>query len=192
MTKEQAEALAIAWRYDYEEQVRGVYRTQSPLDATSSTAMSSMAACKSNPLITAIPTHTEQDASHDLDAHNDHKKLYQERLVANKIRIDREVTIANVETETARVSVPIEKKRVVIERAPATLAVPGSVNFGEGEVARINLLRVLTFIKKHLYVKKSESTKWWIRKRLKLKRVRREELDVNTDGRPVVDRSDRI
>jgi len=62
---------------------------------------------------------------------------------------------------------------------------------GEGEVARMkSTQRLLTFIKKHLYVKKVKSTKWWIRKRSSRDNCR-EELDVNTDGRPVVDRSDR-
>jgi stress response protein YsnF len=45
-------------------------------------------------------------------------RLYEERLVANKIRRQTgEVAIGKrVETETARVSVPVEKERVVIER----------------------------------------------------------------------------
>jgi len=75
--------------------------------------------------------------------------------------------LANVETETARVSVPIE---TVVMSELLQRRWQGSrswyVNFGEGEVARMkSTQRLLTFIKKHLYVK-SESTKWWIRKRL--------------------------
>ncbi len=46
-----------------------------------------------------------------------------------------------LETETAQVSVPINKERVVVERVTPQDAVravaPSSVNFGEGEVAGI-------------------------------------------------------
>jgi uncharacterized protein (TIGR02271 family) len=45
-------------------------------------------------------------------------KLYEERLVANKSRVKTgEVSVGkHVETETARVAVPVEKERVIIER----------------------------------------------------------------------------
>jgi len=51
-------------------------------------------------------------------------KLYQERLIANKKRakIGRVAIGKHVGTETQRVSVPIEKERLVVERVtPADL-----------------------------------------------------------------------
>jgi uncharacterized protein (TIGR02271 family) len=75
-----------------------------------------------------------------------------------------EVTIGkHVETETARVSVPIEKERVVIERVTYRRW-RGScpcVAFGEAEVTRVELYEeTLTFAKKPLSGKKSELIKW--------------------------------
>jgi len=121
MTKEQAEALPefslIAWRLRYESKVRGVYRTQSPLVSSTCTAL---AAVPSNPLITAIPTHTEQDASHMIWMPT-MIKLLQERLVANKIRAKTEVTIVALKLKLHGFQYRL--KTVVIERVtPATLA----------------------------------------------------------------------
>ena len=203
MTKEQAKDLPefsdrMALDYDYEEQVRGVYRTQ---DAASSTATSSMAAVPSNPTYNRDTYTYEQDASlYDLNAHNDQTiKLYQERLVANKTRTKTgEVTIGkHVETETARVSVPIQKERVVIERVTpqdAGRAVdPGSVNFGEGEVARMEIYSETADIHKEAFVREEVRVNKVVDQETveAQETIRREELDVNTDGRPVVDRSDR-
>jgi len=70
--------------------------------------------------------------------------------------------------------VPLEKERVVIERVTSRRwqgSCSGSVNFGEGEVARMEIYEeTLTFTKKHLCVKKSKSRKWWNRKQLKHKK----------------------
>ena len=149
MTREQADHLPEFSNlekidYDYEEQVRGVYRpaattrstmvdtsaslessapleASAPLDTASMAGMSAMAA---QPAVT--PTYNrdtydyKQDASlYDLDEQNHQTlKLYQERLVANKQRVKSgEVAIGkHVETETATVAVPVEKERVIIER----------------------------------------------------------------------------
>ncbi|MBW4637813.1 MAG: DUF2382 domain-containing protein [Gloeocapsa sp. UFS-A4-WI-NPMV-4B04] len=148
MTREQADHLPEFSNlekidYDYEEQVRGVYRpaatrstmvdtsaslessapleASAPLDTASMAGMSAMAA---QPAVT--PTYNrdtydyQQDASlYDLDEQNHQTlKLYQERLVANKQRVKSgEVAIGkHVETETATVAVPVEKERVIIER----------------------------------------------------------------------------
>lgn len=148
MTREQADHLPEFSNlekidYDYEEQVRGVYRptatrstmvdtsaplessapleASAPLDTASMAGMSAMAA---QPAVT--PTYNrdtynyKQDASlYDLDDQNHQTlKLYQERLVANKQRVKSgEVAIGkHVETETATVAVPVEKERVIIER----------------------------------------------------------------------------
>jgi uncharacterized protein (TIGR02271 family) len=198
MTKEQAEALPefselTALDYDYEEQVRGVYRTQTT---------GSMAAVPSNPTYNRDTYTYDQDASlYDVNAQdNQSLKLYQERLIANKQRVKTgEVAIGkHVETETTQVSVPLEKERVVVERvtpADAGRAVdPGSVNFGEGEVARIETYAETPDIRKEAFVREEVKVKKVVDQETveAQETLRREELDVDSQGRPVVDSSDQI
>ncbi|MBD2165879.1 DUF2382 domain-containing protein [Calothrix sp. FACHB-156] len=117
-------------------------------------------------------------------------KLYEERLIANKNRVKAgEVTVGKrIETETAQVSVPIQKERVVIERVTPTAADAvvdaRESQFQEGEVARIEVyeetpdIRKETFVREEVRVKKvvdndtveAEGT------------IRREELDIDTSG----------
>lgn len=117
-------------------------------------------------------------------------KLYEERLIANKNRVKAgEVTVGKrIETETAQVSVPIQKERVVIERVTPTVedAVVDAreSHFQEGEVARIEVyeetpeIRKETFVREEVRVRKvvdsdtveAEET------------IRREELDIDTSG----------
>ena len=70
--------------YDYEEQVRGVYRT--PATGTTGTSVSSMAP---TPTYNRDTYDYQQDASLYQMNEQDHQnlKLYQERLVANKQRV---------------------------------------------------------------------------------------------------------
>ena len=75
-------------------------------------------------------------------ADNDNVKLYEERLVADKERHKAgEVAIGkHVETETAKVAVPVEKERIVIERTTPTnekVVAPGTADFSGGEVERM-------------------------------------------------------
>jgi uncharacterized protein (TIGR02271 family) len=195
MTREQAEALPeysdrMTTDYDYEEQVRGVYRTP-----TTGASVSPVA-----------------DATYDRSTYNyqqepslyeindrDHQtlKLYQERLIANKTRVKTgEVTVGkHIETETARVSVPIEKERVVIERvtpADAGQAVaPGTVSFQEGEVARMEIYEETPDIHKEAFVREEvRVSKVVDRETVDAEEtIRREELDVNTTDQTFVDRS---
>lgn len=187
MTREQADHLPEFSNlekidYDYEEQVRGVYRpattrstmvdsslessapleASAPLDTASMAGMSAMAA---QPAVT--PTYNrdtydyKQDASlYDLDEQNHQTlKLYQERLVANKQRVKSgEVAIGkHVETETATVAVPVEKERVIIERvtpADAGRAVrPGEATFREGEVAHVEIYEEQASVQKEAFVR---------------------------------------
>lgn len=122
-------------------------------------------------------------------------KLYQERLLANKTRRKAgEVTVGkHVETETQRVAVPIEKERVVIERVASTdttAVTPGSVSFGEGEVARVEVYEEAADISKEAFVREEVR----VRKEVDRETVeaeetlRREELDVDTQGNPVINR----
>lgn len=130
----------------------------------------------------------------EADNHNS-LRLYEERLIANKRR-DRvgEVKISkHVETETAEVSVPIEKERVVVDRRTPTetrAVTPGEANFKEGEVARMDVYEETADINKQAFVREEVG----IRKEVDRdtvtakEEVRREELDVDTKGRPNVQR----
>lgn len=138
--------------------------------------------------------------SYDRDAalfgHDDQNiKLYQERLLANKTRRKAgEVAVGkHVETETQRVAVPVEKERVVIERVASTdttAVAPGSVSFGEGEVARVEVYEEAADIQKEAFVREEVR----VRKEVDRETVeaeetlRREELDVETQGNPIINR----
>ena len=174
--------------YEYEEQVRGVYRPMSSTAVNTSTQTS-----------TAYSRDTynyQQDAA--LYNLNEQKhqtfKLYEERLIASKSRVKTgEVTVGkHVETETARVSVPIEKERIVIERVTptdtGTVAFPGEVSFQEGEIARIELYEETPDIQKEAFVREEVKVRKVVdRDTVEAEEtIRREELDINTDGRPVV------
>lgn len=171
----------------YEERVSRVYRTP----ATGATVGSA------TDYDHDTYNYHQEPSVYDLNT-RDHQtlKLYEERLVANKKRRQTgEVVVGkHVETETARVSVPVEKERVVIERTtPAdagTIAAPGNIDFSEGEVARMKVYEQTADIHKEAFVR--EEVK--IRKEVErdtveaLETLRREELDIDTDGRRVVDR----
>ncbi len=196
MTREQAENLPeysdrMTADYDYEERVRGVYRSQ-PVEASA-------------PVDT-----TANYGSYDRDNYNyerepnlfgmndrDHQtfRLYQERLIANKNRYKAgEVAVGKrVETETARVSVPIEKERVVIERVTpteaGTVVNPAEAAFQEGEVARVELYEETPDIHKEAFVREEVRVRKVVdRDTVEAQEtIRREELDVNTDGTPIVE-----
>lgn len=214
MTREQAEHLpefdeSMAVDYEYEERVRGVYRGQTPtaeiplegapLDTAATVGTTGMAAPR--------PTYTRDtyDYRHDEDLYalkedtNQNLKLYQERLVANKVRRKAgEVSIGKrVETETAQVSIPLEKERVVIERVSPTDAGravdPNQVHFGEGETTRVELYEETPEVRKEAFVR--EEVK--VRKEVDQETVqaqetiRREELDIHNEG-TIVEGSDRL
>lgn len=221
--------------YDYEERVRGVYRTPaanipvSPVTDTMGAAMDasyaattpgsmSDAASYASVNSAAAPDHIYEPgnpATYNQDTYDykndvslyemndrDHQsfKLYEERLIANKNRIKTgEVAVGKrVETETARASVPIEKERVVIERVrptdAGTVVTSGEVNFQEGEVARIEVYEETPEIRKEAVLREE------VRVRKVVDRdtvdaeetLRREELDVKTDGQPVVRNADEL
>ncbi len=116
-------------------------------------------------------------------------KLYEERLVVDKDRHKAgEVAIGkHVETRTAEVAVPVEKERIVVERRDATgntVVNPGSVDFREGEVARVDLYEETADVQKQAFVREEVS----VRKEVERdtvqasETIRREELDVDADG----------
>ncbi|MCC5607780.1 DUF2382 domain-containing protein [Nostoc sp. CHAB 5834] len=212
LTREQAEDLPEfserqTLDYDYEERVRGVYRQPTgstlPLD-------------ESAPIEATIPVDTNYQAAattptYNRDSYNyeqepslyglneqDHQtlRLYEERLVASKRRQKTgEVTIGkHVETDTATISVPIERERVVIERvtpADAGTAVSGrEADFREGEVARVEIHEETPEIRKEAFLREEVRVRKVVDQDTveTQETVRREELDVNSGNLPIEER----
>ncbi len=174
--------------YDYEEQVRGVYR---PLASTTG-----FASTQTSPTYNRDTYDYQQDSSlYNLNDQNHQTfKLYEERLIASKNRVKTgEVAVGkHVETEVARVSVPIEKERVVIERVTPTevgrVVSASEADFQEGEVARIEVYEETPEIHKEAFVREEvRVTKIVDRETVEAtETIRREELDVNTQGSPML------
>ena len=251
LTRQQAEELPefkenMTADYDYEEQVRGVYRnpgasnaaavspvmdataplnapmsTRTPLDAAAMPASAVTPLDTATPLDAAVPvaasmpgtvnqplpaTRNRDTYSYQQDAplyelnERDHQnlKLYEERLIASKSRTKTgEVAVGKrVETETARVSVPLEKERVVVERTtPAdagTAVAPGTADFRAGEVARVEVYEETPDIRKEAFVREEINVKKVVDHDTANaeETIRREQLDIKTDGNPVVDGND--
>jgi uncharacterized protein (TIGR02271 family) len=203
MTREQAENLPefsdrMTVDYDYEERVRSSYRTPTTSASTATDAAYS----------DYDRTNYNYDREPSLFGMNEQNhqtfKLYEERLIANKNRYKAgEVAIGkHVETETARVSVPIEKERVVIERVTPSdagaVVSPGGVDFQEGEVARVEIYEETPDIRKEAFVREEVRVKKVVdRDTVNAEEtIRREELDVDAGGAQVIDQgtlpSDRI
>ena len=194
LTRAQVEALpqydGKAVEYEQEEQVRGVYRPA---------AVGAASVDKSAALDYDRDTYNydRDPALYNLDeSKHQNLRLYEERLIASKTRAKTgEVAVGkHVETETSKVSVPIDKERVVIERTTPTGAgaavTPGAEAFREGEVARMEVYEETPDIRKEAFVREEVS----VRKEVDHETVnaeetlRREELDIDTEGRPVVDK----
>ncbi|MDF5737465.1 MULTISPECIES: DUF2382 domain-containing protein [unclassified Nostoc] len=210
--------------YDYEERVRGVYRQPGdyalPLDASLPQAADyGLAVDASLPLqpitppVTPVDTTSRQPVTptYNRDSYNyenepslfglndqDNQtlKLYEERLIATKRRQKTgEVTIGkHVETDTARIAVPVERERVVIERvtpADAGTAVSGrEADFREGEVARIELHEETADVRKEAFLREEVRVRKVVDQDTveTQETVRREELDVNSGNLPIEER----
>lgn len=205
--------------YEQEERVRGVYRPMAignvptdrsaPLDTSASleSGAPSMAAPIDRDRLEATPAGFDRDTyryEHEPHLYNlsdesqPRLRLYEERLVANKQRHRAgEVAVGKrVETEQAHVSVPVERERVVIERMDATSpeVVTGTEAeaFREGEVARIEVYEETPNIQKEAFVREEVR----VRKEVEQQTVeaeetlRREQLDVQTEGNPVLEGGD--
>lgn len=170
--------------YDYEEKVRDVYRPQiSALESSGN--MSGTAAYDRNSY------NYQQDASLYNLNDQDHQtfRLYEERLIASKNRVKSgEVAIGkHIETEVERVSVPLEKERIVIERSTPTDSAtvsPNEVAFQEGELARIELYEETPEIHKEAFVREEIRVKKVVDRETfnAEETLRREELDIDTLG----------
>ncbi len=179
---------------DHEEQVRNVYR---PTAAASGAAPAATPAAFDRNAY----NYKQEPALYDLnDKDHQNFKLYEERLIANKTRQKTgEVTVGKrVETETAKVSVPIEKERVVIERvtpADAGKAVaPGTADFSEGKAMRIELYEETADIRKEAFLREEvKINKVVDQETVQLQdTVRREEIDIDTEGRTTEDKTGRL
>ena len=172
---------------EYEEQVRNVYRPMAGATGAAPVAFDRNAY-----------SYKQEPALYDMND-NDHQnfKLYEERLIANKTRQKTgEVAVGKrVETETAKVSVPIEKERVVIERVNSTTAgatvAPSEANFREGEVARIEVYEETADIRKEAFVREEVNVKKVVDHSTANaeEQIRREEIDIKTDGNPAMGQS---
>ncbi|MEH1929833.1 MAG: DUF2382 domain-containing protein [Nostoc sp.] len=207
LTREQAEKLPeyhehTALDYDYEEQVRGGYRTPSvPLDATSTAAVASTVGRTSPSLDRNNYTYAQEPDLYDVSAHGDQTfKLYEERLVANKQRRKTgEVAIGkHVETDTVNVAVSLEKERVVIERVTpkdaGKVVSAETANFREGEVAHLEIYEEVADVQKEAFLREEVRVQKVVDKETVevQETIRREELDVETDGTLKVNKTDRV
>ena len=205
LTKEQAENLPeydddMTINYDYEERVRMVYRgTEYNEDNTvrvnegnavgyDSGAYQADTNAYSYDREPSLYNHQETDGRQSL-------KLYEERLVANKERfLAGTVSVGKrVETESATVSVPVEKERVVIERTTptdGTVVTPGEATFNSAEVARVEVFEETADIQKQAFVREEVSVRKEVEKDVVSTRetIRREELDVETDGESLIEK----
>ncbi len=196
LSRSQVEALPeftkeSAIDYDHEERVRGSYRP--------------IAAKRGMDRAVAPGTYDRNSYRYDNDPalygmnDRDHQnlRLYEQRLIANKQRQKTgEVIVGKrVETERAQVQVPIEKERVVIERTtPADAGrpvAPGEAAFDQGEVARVEIYEETPDIRKEAFVREQVNVRKEVdRDTVQAEdEIRREELDVDDQGRAVVDRT---
>lgn len=205
LTREQAEDLPEfnerqSLDYDYEERVRGVYRQPTdytaPVDA--SAPLDSVAPLGTTPTYARDNYNYEREPSLFGLNEQDHQtlRLYEERLIASKHRQKTgEVSIGKrVETETARVAVPVERERVVIERvtpADAGTAVSGrEADFREGEVARLEIHEETPDVRKEAFLREEVRVRKVVDQDTveTQETVRREELDVNSGNLPIEER----
>ena len=181
LSKQQVERLpeykeSMTVDYDYEEQVRKAYR---PVSASNLNYNRDTYNYQQEPSLYGLNDQNHQTL-----------KLYEERLIASKTRVKTgEVTVGkHIETETARVAVPIEKERVVIERVTPTgsdaVVDSTELKFQEGEVARIEVYEETPEIHKEAFVREEVRVKKIVEHETVEAQdtIRREELDVKTEG----------
>lgn len=223
LTKDQAESLPeydddMTIDYNYEERVRNVYRgveydrnSTVHLNEAGTTGYDSGAYNQDNYSYDREPSlyqHTEATTTGATATgataatgatNNGTLKLYEERLIANKERFRAgTVTVGKrVETETATVSVPVEKERVIIERTTPTdtnVVSPGTTAFQEGEVARVEVYEETADVAKQAFVREEVSVRKEVEQDTVSARetIRREELDVETDGNAVIKNDDAV
>lgn len=185
-SKDQIEALPaydddMVIDYDYEERVRAGYRTDT--DAA--------------PAYSRENYRYENDNLYNTNAENNGElKLYEERLVSDKVRRKTgDVVVGKtVETETAHASVPVEKERVIVERTTpnnaGTPVAPGTAAFKNEEVARFEVHEETAKIKKEAFVREEVNVRKEVDRDTVTaeEKLRREELKVDTNDQTTVNR----
>ncbi|MFB2881669.1 DUF2382 domain-containing protein [Floridanema aerugineum] len=209
ITRKQAEDLPefnerTVADYDYEERVRNVYRNSynTPVDADYAVSTPEAMGTTGYRNFDRNNYTYEQEPTFFGMNERDHQtfRLYEERLIANKTRRKAgEVAIGkHVETETARVSVPVEKERVIIERTTPMDAgrtvTPGDADFREGEVVRMEIYEETPDIHKEAFVREEVTIKKVVDRDTvdRQETIRRERLDIDTEGNPIIEHTDRI
>lgn len=203
--KEQAEHLPdynedMTVDYDYEEQVRAVYRTPSvetsiPVEGTPPVNVARGAVPSSpqpmNPPINPIAY--DYDREPDLYQTNEQNhrnlRLYEERLVADRQRHKTgEVTVSKrVETNTAEVSVPVQKEKIVIEitstGGPAQVTA-GNQTIGSDETIHMDVHEETANIHKQTVPHQAINIRKVVEQETvhAQETVRREELDLDHSG----------
>lgn len=198
--------------YDQEERVRGVYRsTMTNLQQKTPAANGvGYAGASSAPATVNSPPTLDLNtgyAGYDRDTYgyeqepelyglneqnHPNLKLYEERLIASKNRQKTGETIISkrVETETANASVAVDKERVVVERIPVsgTVVSPSEASFQAGEVARMDIYEEVPEFHKEAFVREEVRVSKVVDQETATaqEQLRREELDVDTEGDPVV------
>ncbi|MEB3358584.1 MAG: DUF2382 domain-containing protein [Synechococcales bacterium] len=211
LTKDQVENLPeyhsnMTVDQDYEERVRGVYRpllsrsdrrqSMGQTYSTRDTATTNEYGLSARPYNRQSYTYDNEPALYDVPEQAGRTfKLYEERLIADKNRYKAgEVSIGkHVETETAQVSVPLEKERVVIERNEPSTRMPADASapdFREGEVERMEVYEETANIEKKPYVREEVGIRKEVDRETAEARetLRREELDIDTKGNPNINK----
>lgn len=182
---------------NYEEQVRSVYRLSS-VETTAPVEMS--VPVEQAGQYAAIPNADEYSSDEDraLYSMNDdnHRRLrlYEERLVASKVRKKTggvKVT-KRVETETTEASVPVQKETIVIEiesvKGTTRVNTPDGV-LQDGDTAQLDVYEEQAKFQKEPVVYQEVN----IRKEVETdvvssqETLRREELDISQEGKPRLD-----
>ncbi|MEA5575213.1 DUF2382 domain-containing protein [Anabaena sp. UHCC 0451] len=182
LSKQQVEHLPeyqenIILDHEFEENVRKVYRSTLGTDTVTSDS--------------ETYTYEQEPNLYGLnEQYHQTLRLYEERLIANKHRVKTgEVAVGkHIETEIARVTVPIQKERVVIDRVQpsdrGSMVDADEVKFQEGEVAHIDVYQETPEIHKEAFVREEVRVRKVVERDIVEAQdtIRREELDIDTSG----------
>jgi uncharacterized protein (TIGR02271 family) len=200
LTKSQVESLPefsdnMVVDRKYEDQVRHVYRPSAATGATGATAASTASTSAKTTNHDAYD-YRQEPGLYDLGDRNQTIRLYEERLIANKHRQKTgEVSVGkHVETQTARVEVPVEKERVIIERTSGVAGqpvAPGEATFQEGTVAHVDVYEEQADVHKEAFVREQVNVRKEVERETvnAEEQIRREELDVEGTGQEIIDRT---
>lgn len=152
-----------------------------------------------NPVHTDLTNDYSYNYDRDPDMYNlngrDHQelRLYEERLIADKHRhkVGEVVIGKRITTEQAHTTVPIERERIVVERITSDgETIVDNIDFDNmSEVARMEVYEEVPEVRKETFVREEIRIKKIVEREVANvdETLRREELDMNTEGNPIVD-----